>query len=69
MVRDDNVSSSWRPGSSPRDQFAAREPQKIVLELRGGTSRYGQFLVEELRKQIDVKWGGDVQLALGRSHY
>lgn len=37
----------------------------ITIEFKAGPSAYSQFLVNEIRKQVQVKGGGDVQVAFG----
>jgi hypothetical protein len=37
----------------------------VILELRAGTSRLDELLLEVLRKSIAVQ-GGDVQIVLGK---
>jgi hypothetical protein len=35
----------------------------IVLEFRGGSSNYGQFLLTEIKRLVDIKGGGNVVTA------
>lgn len=53
--------------SAPRGVTAAGGAAggTVTLEVRGDGSRYSEFLVQELRKAVRVKGGGNVQVALG----
>ncbi|MEU5980619.1 hypothetical protein [Streptomyces sp. NPDC047315] len=44
----------------------AAPQQRIVLEVRSDGSRYGDFLTDQIRQQVTVLGGGDVQRAFGR---
>ncbi|MGW6458031.1 phage tail protein [Streptomyces sp. NPDC055078] len=43
--------------------------QRIVWEVRGDGTQWGEFLAEQIRTQVDVKGGGDVQRAFGSRRY
>jgi hypothetical protein len=38
----------------------------VLLEFRSSGSEFDDWLVERIRKAVDVKGGGDVQAAFGR---
>jgi hypothetical protein len=48
-------------GRAERVTPASQPP--IVLEFRGGSSNYGQFLLTEIKRLVDIKGGGNVVTA------
>ena len=50
-----------RPAPSP-------QPVRVELAFKGGHSNYGNFLLNEIQRLVDVKGAGDVSVAFGNDH-